>query len=87
MAQASFLGQAPFKMEVRLSAPLIHYGDPYLEIRPTQRALDWRVRAAFSIVFLAQANSVKMALPYPTRQQVTQTVSPFLSNKKSLITH
>jgi len=42
--------------------------------QPTQRALDWRVRAAFSSVFLAQASSVKKALSCPSRQQVTQAV-------------
>jgi len=41
---------------------------------PTQHAPDWRVRAAFSNVFFAQADSVKMALPQPSRQQVMQAV-------------
>ena len=44
----------------------------------TQRALDWRVRAAFSGVFSAQASSVKMALSHPSRQQVTHTVRRLL---------
>src|SRR5512145_1733330 len=48
--------------------------EPKERSRPTQRALDWRVRAAFSGVFLAQANSVKMAFPCPSRQQVTHAV-------------
>ena len=44
-------------------------------MRLTQRALDWRVRAAFFKPFLlAQASSVKMALSCPSRQPVTQAV-------------
>ncbi len=44
-------------------------------VRPTKRALDWRVRAAFFKPFLlAQASSVKMALSCPSRQPVTQAV-------------
>jgi len=35
-------------------------------------------------VFLAQANSVKVALPFPTRQQVTQTVGRLLFDMRSI---
>ena len=41
---------------------------------PTQRALDWRVRAAFSSVFFGSGNSVKTTFSRPSRQQVTHTV-------------
>ena len=50
----------------------------------TQRALDWRVRAAFSGVFLAQANPVKIVSSHPSRQQVTPAVGRTFENRSAL---
>jgi hypothetical protein len=61
----SFRGQALFKTKVLLSAPLIHYGDPYPKTRLTQRAVTVLEVAAHSGRFLAQADSVKAALSRP----------------------
>jgi len=61
-------------LKLALAIPQAEIGWKTTKSGLTQRALDWRVRAAFLSIFLALASSAKMALPHPTRQQVTQTV-------------
>jgi len=48
------------------------------EKRPTQRALDWRVRAAFSSVSLAQASFVKAVLSRSAQRRLIQTLGCLL---------